>query len=287
MHIKQGWLRVVTFLFLWMLVVAFFQFAAHVLSGRSWNERIGDTTLDDHLLNMALALAGTAVTILFFKKFVDREPLSDVGLTRYKAGFFFGLGAAVGAGIISGGFLLLWWMNEIVPFQNELNASNMLKDVVLYLFVSFNEELMMRGYVQVNLTRSMNKYIAIIVSSSLFAVMHIFNFGITDLALINLTLSGILLGVNYLYMKNIWYSAGLHFTWNYTQGFIFGFHVSGIENPSLWEVKYDEPDLWNGGVFGFEGSLMCTILLLVSIMAIYFYFRKHTYAMLTPNLHPG
>jgi hypothetical protein len=59
------------------------------------------------------------------------------------------------------------------------------------------------------------------------------------------------------------------------QGFIFGFHVSGIENPSLLEVNYYEPSLWNGGVFGFEGSVICTILSVAAIIAMYFYFKKY------------
>jgi membrane protease YdiL (CAAX protease family) len=276
MHIKQGWLRVIVFLVVWIFILSLVHLIGFELLERSWDKPIESLSLDEHIASIALSLIGTLLTLVFFKKIVDREPFSEAGITTHRVGKQFLLGAILGTAIISLGFFILLSAGEIVPRRSEVAATDMIKGLILYLMVAVNEEFLMRGYVQVNLSRSFNRYFAIVLASSLFAALHIFNMGITNISLVNLTLSGILLGVNFLFIKNIWYSVGLHFMWNYVQGFIFGFHVSGLDNPSFFEVKYYQPDIWNGGVFGFEGSVVCTILSVISIGGMFVYFKKNT-----------
>lgn len=275
MYIENGWLRAITFIFIWFLTVGTFQIAGFEILERSWNDPFDDLSVNEHLLTMCFSCMATLFTLIFFKKFVDREPLSEAGITAKHAWPLFGIGALTGVLVMTSGFFILISLGEIVVAQNPVQPLDLFKGVLIYLLVSLNEEFVMRGYIQVNLARSMNPYLALIISACLFSVLHIFNLGITDIGLLNLALSGILLGMSFLFIKNIWYSVGLHFTWNYFQGFIFGFHVSGIDNPSLVEVKYYEPNVWNGGVFGFEGSVICTILSIVSITLVYLYFRKY------------
>jgi membrane protease YdiL (CAAX protease family) len=285
MYIAQGWLRVIVAMILWMFVTAFFHFAGSELLQRSWTEPLETLSMDEHLMNISLSLMATLVTLYFCKKFIDRGSFEEMGVTSLRSGQLFGAGALVGIIVIASGFLILLQMNEIVPARNEVSTVDMVKGVLLYLLVALNEELLTRGYVQVNFSRSFNRYAAILLTSCVFAFLHIFNMGITNIGLLNLMLSGILLGVNFLFIRNIWYSVGLHFSWNYVQGFIFGFHVSGNNRPSLLEVNYYHPNLWNGGAFGFEGSLICTILSAGAIIAMYFYFRK--YAKLTGSEIPA
>ena len=286
MHIKQGWLRVIVFLIVWLFILSSVHFIGFELLERSWDKPIESLSLDEHIAGIALSLIGTLLTLYLFKKFIDREPFSEAGITNHAVGKQFLLGAILGITIISLGFFILVAAGEIVPQQSDATAIDMIKGLMLYLLVAVNEEFLMRGYVQINLSRSFHRYFAIVLASSLFATLHIFNMGITNISLVNLTLSGILLGVNLLFIKNIWYSVGLHFTWNYMQGFIFGFHVSGLDNPSLLEVKYYQPDIWNGGVFGFEGSVLCTILLGISIGGMFVYFNKNTVILTTANVTP-
>jgi membrane protease YdiL (CAAX protease family) len=282
MFIKQGWLRALIVMIVWMFVAYCF----HLVADEFFDyPELKLSDVDYHLLSIGLTFAATFITVYFSKKFIDRESLKEMGIISFKSGQLFGAGALLGIIIIASGFLILLQMGKIVPLRNEDTTTlTMIKGVLLYLLVALNEEFLLRGYVQVNLSLSFNKYVALLLTSSLFAFLHIFNMGITNISLLNLTLSGILLGINFLFIRNIWYSVGLHFTWNYVQGFIFGFHVSGISNPSLLKVNYYQPDFWNGGAFGFEGSLMCTILCVAAIVAMYFYFRK--YALLTSEAAP-
>ena len=110
------------------------------------------------------------------------------------------------------------------------------------------------------------------ISSIIFAVMHGANPNINFLALVNLLLAGMLLGNYYIYKKNLWFPTGLHVTWNYFQGYILGFEISGMGVDSIITQKLQGSDLLTGGSFGFEGSILCTF---ITILGIYFIDYKY------------
>ena len=67
---------------------------------------------------------------------------------------------------------------------------------------------------------------------------------------------------------------GAHLTWNYLQGPIFGFEVSGNKINSLFEQKPNGHELLTGGNFGFEGSIILTLFLIMSILFMDRYFQR-------------
>jgi len=78
----------------------------------------------------------------------------------------------------------------------------------------------------------------------------------------------------YIYTKNLWFSIALHLSWNLFQA-LFGFNVSGHENYSLIEFEMtNQPNLLNGGPFGFEGSYLAIIAQVMTIIAIWFHFNR-------------
>jgi len=120
---------------------------------------------------------------------------------------------------------------------------------------------------------SFDKYVALIISSLLFSLMHWFNPNIDLFGFIDLFLAGILLGISYVYTKNLWFPIALHFSWNLTQSFL-GFNVSGQDAYSIIEFTIPENNLLNGGDFGFEGSIFSIIAQIVFIIIIVNYFNK-------------
>ena len=58
----------------------------------------------------------------------------------------------------------------------------------------------------------------------------------------------------------------MHLTWNFFQGPVFGFEVSGIEAESIINQSVSGSDLLTGGAFGFEGSLLCTFAIVLMIL---------------------
>jgi hypothetical protein len=45
---------------------------------------------------------------------------------------------------------------------------------------------------------------------------------------------------------------GIHWTWNYFEGYVLGTPVSGAAQPGLLLASIHGPDLWTGGAFGPE-----------------------------------
>lgn len=190
-------------------------------------------------------------------------------------------GFIVAAAIYAVGFivsLLAGWISvEGVHFD----FTYLLLQFLLYILVALMEESMMRGFVLGHmLDVGMNKFLALLISSFLFACLHLGNPGITNFALLNLTLAGILLGVAYIYTRNLWFPIFLHLFWNFIQGPILGYEVSGTGGKNtLLKLGISDNSLMNGGDFGFEGSLPCTILMIVATGLIIYWFetKKTTY----------
>ena len=73
---------------------------------------------------------------------------------------------------------------------------------------------------------SMNKYLTLIVSSSLFTLLHIMNPNTDWFSFLSLFIAEILLGITYIQNRNLWFPIAIHFSLNFFQS-LFGFNVSG------------------------------------------------------------
>ena len=58
----------------------------------------------------------------------------------------------------------------------------------------------------------------------------------------------------------------MHLTWNFFQGPIFGFEVSGIESESIIKQSVTGNEILTGGSFGFEGSILATVGIIIMIL---------------------
>ncbi|VTS16450.1 CAAX amino terminal protease family protein [Streptococcus porcinus] len=139
--------------------------------------------------------------------------------------------------------------------------------IPFWLLQSGTEELLTRGWLLPILARRTHLAIAIIVSSSLFGIMHLSNDNINFYSVLSIIVVGVFLALYMLKTDNIWGVAGIHGAWNFTQGNIFGISVSGTEaGPSLMRFgqKAGTPDWISGGAFGIEGSLIASLVILVA-----------------------
>ncbi len=113
---------------------------------------------------------------------------------------------------------------------------------VAFMFVGFavaalNEEIIFRGYVQRALDEGVGAVYAIVVSSVMFAIVHCRNPNVTLLAIVNLFLAGVLLGMVYHRFRSIWAVWAMHFAWNFTMAPMLGVPVSGLDTPSVMKVE--------------------------------------------------
>ena len=280
--IKSGWVRALLFFFTFFIFITLFDLIGIAIvayySEYSFEEFISDPELIMEnkmmLLMMVCQLIGTIFTVGLFQKFISREDFVSIGLNfvGFKIDFYKGLLA--GAVLICSGFILLTVLHLTLIDLTYFSFYDQIFYFFLFTIVSLNEEIAIRGYILHNLSSSFNKYVALIISSLVFMIMHLGNPNIGILPLVNLFLAGIFLGIYTIHKNNLWFPIGAHLTWNYLQGPIFGFEVSGNKINSLFEQKPNGHELLTGGNFGFEGSIILTLFLMISIFYMDRYFQK-------------
>ena len=280
--IKRGWLRALLFFFTFFIFITLFDLVGIAIvayySEYGFEEFISDPELIMEnkmmLLMMVCQLIGTIFTVGLFQKFISREDFVSIGLNfvGFKIDFYKGLLA--GTVLICSGFILLTVLNLTLIDLTYFSLYDQIFYFFLFAIVSLNEEIAIRGYILHNLSSSFNKYVALIISSLVFMIMHLGNPNIGILPLVNLFLAGIFLGIYTIHKNNLWFPIGAHLTWNYLQGPIFGFEVSGNKINSLFEQKPNGHELLTGGNFGFEGSIILTLFLMISIFYMDGYFQK-------------
>ena len=69
--------------------------------------------------------------------------------------------------------------------------------------------------------------------------------------------------------EKLWLPIGLHFSWNFFQGFVYGFPVSGYVFDGLFEVSILGQELWTGGEYGPEGGLIGIIARIIVLFLIW------------------
>ena len=157
------------------------------------------------------------------------------------------------------------------------NPSSLLISFVFFLLVAITEEFALRGFVLERMLQGgVNKFWALFLSATLFSLVHIASPNFDFLSFINILLAGILLGSSYIYTRNLCFPIALHWFWNWIQGPVLGYEVSGNKFcDGLLTLYLPEANLINGGAFGFEGSILCTVLMVAGTGVILKMFRKN------------
>jgi membrane protease YdiL (CAAX protease family) len=218
-------------------------------------------------------LIGIFLLLWILMKYVDKEPFINLGFSLKGKMKDIILGMVLGFLLMAVGYSILILLGEIkfVSFNYDLKSIILL--FLLFIAVSLVEETYVRGYVLKNLLKSFNPVVSLIISSAIFSLLHFFNPNVNYIALTELFIAGILLGVSYVYTKNLWFPIALHLSWNFFQ-VMFGFNVSGMDTYSLIEFEILENNNINGGDFGFEGSYLSILFSLIMIYFLWRYYKK-------------
>ena len=133
---------------------------------------------------------------------------------------------------------------------------------MLFLTVAVGEEIVFRGVLFRWMDERWGFLVALLVSAVLFGAMHFFQPNATVWSTVAIAIeAGILLGAAYKASGTLWLPIGIHWAWNFVQGNIFGFPVSGIPaEVSLIQAKVSGPVLMTGGNFGAESSVITVVL---------------------------
>ncbi|HVW85518.1 MAG TPA: CPBP family intramembrane glutamic endopeptidase [Bryobacteraceae bacterium] len=134
---------------------------------------------------------------------------------------------------------------------------------VLLFCGAMAEEIAFRGFVLQYLTRGWGPWLAVLSTGALFGWLHNDNPGATWLSDVNTALFGVLFGAAVLRTHDLWLPIGLHFGWNVTFPF-FGVELSGLTiRVTGYELVWKTSDLWSGGKYGPEASVLTLAALLI------------------------
>lgn len=241
--------------------------------------------IDNNLFSLNLILSTGSVILVYFLivKLKEKRNISSMGFNidkstifRYLRGFLIGI---LMMGIIA--VLIVCTGNGEFVFNKDINISFIgpfILVIIAWMIQGASEEIMMRGHMLPTLGVKINPIVAIIISSSYFGILHLGNTGIAPLAIVNLILFGVFAAIYAIYEESLFGVCAIHGAWNFAQGNIFGFLVSGMEAEGgiLINTKVTQNNLINGGTFGPEGGIITTVVLTIGIaILVYLLMRKN------------
>jgi membrane protease YdiL (CAAX protease family) len=226
------------------------------------------------LLTLFLSFLLSVLLVVIFRRYVDRQAVSSLGF-EYRN---YLPDAAVGLLLP---FILLGSISLILYFSKHLSwtdisfdSGDFLNGLFLMIVIAVGEEMVFRGYILNNLLQSLNRWLALCITSALFALMHSNNPAVDLVAMMNLFVGGLLLGINYIFTRNLWFSILLHTLWNFLQGPVLGFAVSGVTLQSVLQPELNGNVLLTGGKFGLEASILTGILLIIAVLVLYLVYQN-------------
>ena len=243
-----------------------------------------------------LTSAGNSLLAVFFMlflggKFLDQRSFRDFGFhvcRQWLKDFLFGLclGAFLMAAIFTFELAMGWIQIDsfLVNFTGgEYFVTDTLKVLVLFICIGFYEEMLMRGYLLRNLAEGLNIHqknsiaallLATLLSSIIFGALHGMNPNATFMSTINISIAGIFLALGFLMTGELGISIGLHIAWNFFQGPVFGFPVSGITSFSkILKIQQLGNEQITGGLFGPEAGLIGLIAMIIGLAVICLYVK--------------
>lgn len=194
------------------------------------HQSLTDKTSDIHLIFELLSFGFIILTVFRWTRKVEKRPIRTLGF--YKENFLSALFKGYGLGL---SLFILALAGLVVLGQYQFDSIHLdtyslaftLFTIPFWILQGTAEELVTRAWLIPQLAKRTNLKVAIIISSSLFTLLHLGNSGITFLSAIDLFLFGVAMSLYLLKTDTIWGIGGIHGAWNFAQGNLFGVLVSG------------------------------------------------------------
>ena len=235
-------------------------------------ERLGASCL-----NSLILLASVAIASALCARFLERRSLGSVGYRLHRGwNRDFALGLILGAAAL-GVTVAICAMAGTVSFTIQTRrvstlAWSLISLFFLFLFAAAFEEMLARGFAFQAFASAIGPFGAIAITSVGFGLLHLGNPNFNVFAMLNTTVAGVWLGAAYWKTRSLWLATALHTAWNLAMVFVFGLPVSGLaELTSLgWLAGVPHSPHWvSGGVYGPEGGVAATVVLIASTLVIW------------------
>lgn len=274
---------------LWRIVVQLV-LAAGVVSLLSWPfNLIGGGVGRFIRMTGVVQATGLLISLWLAGRLLDHRPFRQFGFSlRPRWWLDFGFGMALGAFLMLVIFLVelkAGWITITTAMHSSGKSlgAELLLFLGMFVVVAIEEEVMARGYWLRNLAEGLNLrslgpraalWLAYLLSSSIFGLLHLFSPNATWISTFNLVLAGLFLGLPFVLSGELAACIGLHLTWNFFQGNVFGFPVSGgTPGTTIFAIQQGGPALLTGGAFGPEAGLIGLAAMGLGVLLILIWFH--------------
>ena len=266
---------------IFLLMVAILVNPVILLLDNFYGQLLNQTTI-----NIIVAL-GFGAALYLFIRFIDKDSSGHYGLyLRRSSVVKFFIGAGIGAILVVIIVGILWLCGLISPGPVFYIAkSTTISFCILaagqclrYISGSFFEELFSRSFLIRHISEGIRgKFlsdkkaimISCIFTAIIFGIIHGFNPHSGFISSLNLSLLGMIFGLSYIYSGDLAWPIGLHFGWNVFQNTVFGMPNSGKDSEvSFLTIQLHGDNLWTGGSFGIEASVITTLIIVVAILVL-------------------
>jgi uncharacterized protein len=222
-------------------------------------------------------------------RFIDRKSLKYIGLLTGN-GFksvlsdsFWGIfGGALAMGIIA--FLIKLFGGNF-EFNTAINYKEALVFFLLMIAVGIYEELQIRGYMLRifsnglrfgSMTVQQGFWAAVAFTSVVFGLLHLGNPNADLVSTLNISIAGLLLVWPIAVTGRMYGAFALHFSWNWFQGGVFGFPVSGqaVSHSFFIYTMPENADIFSGGSFGPEAGIVGIIGMIIASLPFWFIYMR-------------
>jgi membrane protease YdiL (CAAX protease family) len=198
--------------------------------------------------------------------------VNEFGKTNSGSELAFGLLLGTGLFSITIGILWVFGCYKVTGLNSWTVA---IYSFSVSIFVSVFEEILFRGILFRIIEQWIGTWIALIISAMVFGLLHLSspgsNFGVAVMIALE---AGVLLAAGYVLTRRLWFVIGLHFSWNFVQGGIFGGTVSGGNTNGILESTLTGPVLLTGGKFGAEASIVAVIVCTIASVYMLWNLKK-------------
>ena len=204
------------------------------------------------------------------------EPLSSIGFRIGRRWLVeIGIGVAVGVALMLVIVGIIWAVGGVrLELDPARSIGTLGYGLYLFLCVALFEETLFRGFLFQRLVDGAGIWVAQLALALLFAIGHWGNPGMRGateiVASLDLGLGAIMLGLAWLRTRSLALPVGLHLGWNWMQGHVLGFGVSGFDYTGWFHPVFEGLPQWlTGGEFGPESSVFAVAVDLVMIVLLW------------------
>ena len=290
-RLRAGWRLILhaLIIFFLTLITGFIAAIVLIIMGLEFTDPLGGLPkYIELLITLPPILVGTFIA----RTVLDHRSIVSLGLRlnrRLARDLFigFGISALMMGFIFLLEYLLGWLEIDSVAWNTTSNPEwviGVLGGFVYFIVIGFQEELIFRGYQLQNLVESLDLRKGLLISSLFYSLAHILNPFASIQSILGIFFSGLLLGYGWLRTQQLWLPIGLHVGWNFFEGVLFGFPVSGTDTFRLINHTVTGTAFLTGGDFGPEAGLILIPALILGALLIWLFTRRDSKMLVEPTL---